>query len=112
MLKIKVAQSYLTLHNLMDYTVYGILQARILEWVALQCSRLQFNSWVRKICWSRDNLTTPVFMGFPGGSTGTEYICNMGDLGLIPGLGRSPEEGSGNPLQYACLENPIDGGAW
>ena len=38
--------------------------------------------------------------------------CNAGDLGLIPGLGRSPGEGNGNPLQYSCLENPMDRGAW
>ena len=38
--------------------------------------------------------------------------CNPGDLGSIPGSGRSPEEGNGNPLQYSCLENPMDGGAW
>ena len=49
---------------------------------------------------------------FPGGSDGKESACNMGDLGLIPGLGRSPGEGNGNPLQYSCLENPMDGGAW
>ena len=41
-----------------------------------------------------------------------ESACNEGDLGLIPGLGRSPGEGNGNPLQYSCLENPMDGGAW
>ena len=45
-------------------------------------------------------------MGFPGGSDGKESTCNAGDLGLIPGLGRSPGEGNGNPLQYSCLENP------
>ena len=39
-------------------------------------------------------------------------VCNVGDLGLIPGLGRSPGEGNGNPLQYSCLKNPMDGGAW
>ena len=44
-------------------------------------------------------------MGFPGGSAGKESACNVGDLGLIPGLGRSPGEGHGNPLQYSCLEN-------
>ena len=38
--------------------------------------------------------------------------CSVGDLGSIPGLGRSPGEGNGNPLQYSCLENPMDGGAW
>jgi len=45
-------------------------------------------------------------MGFPGGSDGKESACNAGDMGLISGLGRSPEEGHGNPLQYSCLENP------
>ena len=51
-------------------------------------------------------------MGFPGGSEVKASACNAGDLGLIPGLGRSPGEGNGNPLQYSCLENPMDGGAW
>ena len=50
--------------------------------------------------------------GFPGGSDSKASACNAGDLGLIPGLGRSPGEGNGNPLQYSCLENPMDGGAW
>ena len=45
-------------------------------------------------------------------SVGKESACNAGDLGLIPGLGRCPGEGNGNPLQYSCLENPIDRGAW
>ena len=44
--------------------------------------------------------------GFPGGSDGKECALNVGDLGSIPGLGRSPGEGHGNPLQYSCLENP------
>ena len=51
-------------------------------------------------------------MGFPGASDGKESACNTGDLGLIPGLGRSPGEGTGNPLQCSCLENPMDRGAW
>ena len=45
-------------------------------------------------------------MGSPGGSDGKESACKAGDAGLIPGLGRSPGEGNGNPLQYSCLENP------
>ena len=45
-------------------------------------------------------------LGFPGGSEGKASACNAGDLGLIPGLGRSSGEGNGNPLQYPCLENP------
>ena len=51
-------------------------------------------------------------VGFPGGSEVKASACNVGDLGSIPGLGRSPGEGNGNPLQYSCLENPMDGGAW
>ena len=51
-------------------------------------------------------------MGFPGGSVVKNPPANAGDMGLIPGLGRSPREGNGNPLQYSCLENPIDKGAW
>ena len=50
--------------------------------------------------------------GFPGGSEVKVSAYNAEDLGLIPGLGRSPGEGNGNPLQYSCLENPMDGGAW
>ena len=49
---------------------------------------------------------------FPGGSVHKEYACNAGDLGSIPGFGRSPGEGNGNPLQYYFLENPMDRGAW
>ena len=49
---------------------------------------------------------------FPGGSDDKASAYNAGDLGSILGWGRSPEEGNGNPLQYSCLENPMDGGAW
>ena len=49
---------------------------------------------------------------FLGGSDGKESACNVGDLGLIPGSGRSPGEGNGNPFQYSCLENSMDRGAW
>ena len=50
---------------------------------------------------------TKITLSFPGGSDGKESACNARDLGLIPGLGRSPGEGHGNPLQYFCLENPL-----
>ena len=50
--------------------------------------------------------------GFPGGSAGKTSVCNAGDPGLIPGLGRSPGEGNGSPLQYSCLENLMDSRAW
>ena len=51
-------------------------------------------------------------MGFPGGSDSKETTCNAGDLGSIPGWGRFPGGGHGNPLQYSCLENLMDRGAW
>ena len=51
-------------------------------------------------------------MGFPGGPAGKESTCNVGDLGSIPELGRSLGGGHGNPLQYSCLENPMDRAAW
>ena len=55
---------------------------------------------------------TTHLLGIPDGSDSKESICNVGVLGLIPGLGRSPGEGNSNPLQYSCLENPMDRGAW
>ena len=51
-------------------------------------------------------------MDFPGGSDSKESACNTGDTGLIPGTGRSPEEGNGYPLQYSCMENSMYRGAW
>ena len=51
-------------------------------------------------------------MGSPGDSDSKQSVYSVGDLGSIPGLGRSPGEGNGNPFQYSCLENPMDGGAW
>ena len=53
-----------------------------------------------------------MLQGFPDGSDGDESTCNVGDLGLIPGSGKSPRERNGNALQYSCLENPTDRGAW
>ena len=58
---------------------------------------------VRKISW---------YLCFPGVSDSKESACHVGDLGLVAGLGRSPGEGKGHPLQYSCLENPMDRGAW
>ena len=57
-------------------------------------------------------IKTNVIPGFPGGSASKESACNAGDLGVIPGLGRFPGEGNDNPLQYSCLDNPMDRGAW
>ena len=68
----------------------------------------QFDSWVGRIPWRRDRLPTPVYLGFPCRSAGKESTCNVGDLGSIPGLGKSPGEGKGYPLQYSGLENFTD----
>ena len=53
-----------------------------------------------------------IFWGFPGGSDSKASACSVGDPGSIPGLGKSPGEGNGNPLQNSCLENSMDGEAW
>ena len=87
----EAAHSCSTLSDPMDCSppgssVYGIFQARVLEWGAI------------------------AILGFPGGSDGKESVYNAGDPGSISGLGRSPGEGNGSPLQYSCLENPMDGG--
>ena len=60
------------------------------------------------MCWRRDRLPTPVFLGFPCGLAGKESSCNVGDLVSIPGLRRSPGEGKGYTLQYSGLENSMD----
>ena len=115
-----IFQTYLTLELFLLVTGHTDIQKTMLRgtyglpwqlsWqrIHLQCRRPQFDSWVRKICWRRDRLPTPVFLGFPCGSAGKESTCNAGDLGLIPGLGRSPGEGKGYPLQYSGLENSMD----
>ena len=51
-------------------------------------------------------------LGFPGGLAGKESTCNEGDMGSIPGLGRCPKEGNGDPLQYSYLENTMERGGW
>ena len=65
-----------------------------------------------KIEWKRFQLRCTSFHWFPGGPDYKETACNERDLGLIPGLGRSPGEGNGNPLQYSCLENLMDRRVW
>ena len=70
----------------------------------MQETQVQFLGWEDPL--EKGMATTPVFLGSPGGSDDKESVCSAGDLGLIPGLGRSPGGGHGNPLQYSCLENP------
>ena len=69
-------------------------------------------TFVGKVMSQLFNMLSRLVMGFPGGSDGKASAYNVEDLGLIPGSGRSPGEGNGNPLQYSCLENPMDQGAW
>ena len=90
---------------------WAFLVAKLVKnWPAMQETPVQVLG--QQDLWRRDRLPTPVFLGFPGGSDSKEFICNVGDLGSIPGLGRFAGGGHGNPLQYSCLENPMDRGAW
>ena len=73
-------------------------------------STIKVNVLVAQSC--RLFATPSTIAGLPGGSEVKASACNAGDQGSIPGLGRSPGEGNGNPLQYSCLENPTDRGAW
>ena len=82
------------------------LVAQLLR-IHLQCRRPRFNSWVRKIHWRRDRLPTPVFLGFACGSASKESACNVRELGSVPGLGRTPGERKGYPLQVG-LEGSMD----
>ena len=118
----QVTQSCLTLCDPMDcslpgFSVHGIFQARILQWVAIFFSRrsCSSSSWTRdwtqvsRIVGRRFTVwaTREVLKGFPCSSAGKESACNEGDLGSLPGMGRSPGEGKGYPLQYSGLENSM-----
>ena len=80
--------------------------------IGTRLSRIRSNRY--SFFTTEDNIHT--YMGtygdFPGGSDGKASAYNAGDPGLIPGPGRSPGEGNGNPVQCSCLENPMDGGVW
>ena len=90
-------------------SVHGILQARTLEWVAMPSSRESSQprhwtdvSYLSLLHWKVGSWVPPC------SSDGKESACNVGGLGLLPGSGRSPGEGNGNPLKYSCLENSKD----
>ena len=72
----------------------------------MQETPVQFLGWEDVL--EKGQASHSIFLGFPCGSAGKESACNVGDLGLIPGLGRSPGEGKGYPHQYSGLENSID----
>ena len=73
---------------------------------------LAIQTFVNKVISLFFNTLSRFIMGFPGGSEVKASASNAGDPGSFPGSGRYPGEGNGNPLQYSCLENPMDGGAW
>ena len=106
--KVLVTQPCLTLCNLWTVAYQAPL--------SLEFSRQEYWSWLS--CPPPGMfLTQGLNLGFlhchfPGGSDGKASAYNVGDSGSISGLGRSPGEGNGNPLQYSCLENPMDGGLW
>ena len=136
----KLLQSCPTLCNLIDGSplgspVPGILQARTLEWVAisfsnawkwkvklklLSCVRLLATPWTAahqtppSMRFSRQDywIGVPLPSPFPRWLSGKESACQEGDPSSIPGSGRSPGGGHSNPLQYSCLKNPMDRGAW
>ena len=103
--------------NLPGSSVLGTLQARTLKWVAMPSSRGS-SPMGSNLCllhllhWQVDSLPCSLIRCFPGRSDGKESACNAGDLGSIPGSGRSPGEGNGYLLQYSCLENSANRGAW
>ena len=81
---------------------------RIVNWPHTPACRAEFSKGLAHLCFG---FCFVFFWGLPGGSDGKASACNVGDLGSIPRLGRSPGEGNGNPLQYSCLESSMDGGA-
>ena len=83
----------------------------MLQWI-LGCMYLLGPCFSLDICPGVGLQSHMVALGFPCGSAGKESTCNAGDLGSIPGLGRSPGEGKGNPLQYSCLKVSMDRRAW
>ena len=110
-------------------SVHGISQARILEWIAISYSIGDLPDTGMKPMspalvggfFTTESSQKPILcivmcicqsLGFPGGSDGKESACNTGDLGSMPGLGRSPGKGDNSPLHYSCLENSMDRGAW
>ena len=95
--------------------VSGVTQSWTrLKWLSscLKCRKSWLDSWVRKIYWRRDRLPTSVLLGFPSGSAAKESAHNAGDLGSIPGSGRSPQKRNGYPFQYSGLDNSMDYSPW
>ena len=94
------------LYSLMGFTAWIHLWKALLAHYPIGS---MFSSLLPWFCFC---IAVHLILGFPGGSDGKAFACSVGDLGSIPGLGRSPGEGNGNPLQYSCLEKSMDWGAW
>ena len=92
-----VAKSSIQLSDWTEAYIYASLVAQLIKNLSAM-QETQFNSWTWKFPWRRGRLPTLVFLGFPRGLDGKEFASNVGDLGLIPGLGRSPGRGHGHPL--------------
>ena len=86
----------------MPYHMWASLEAQLVKNLPANAG----DPWVGKIPWRKDWLPTPVFLGFPADSDGKESACNVGGLGSVPKLGRSPGGEHVNPIQHSCLENP------
>ena len=99
---------------LMSFFFFNLLEANhftTLQWVLSYIDMNQPWSYMYSPSLIPPPMSLDVLRGFPGSSDGKMSACNAGDLGSIPGSGRSPGEGGGNPLQYSCLENSMDTGA-
>ena len=101
------------------FLLQGIFSTQESNWGLLHCRQIlyqlnyqgspdktRFDSWIGKVHWRRERLPTPVFFGFPCGSAGEESACNVGDLGSIPGLGRSPGKGKGSHCSILAWRIP------
>ena len=84
--------------------MYYFLQLHVYLQLSQSLMQKKKNIYIYRMLWSG--------LGYPSGSDGEESTCNARDMGSIPGLGRSPGEGNGSPLQYSCLGDPMDRGAW
>ena len=91
---------------------WRILSITLLAWIIAKTIYWRVMALGTLYCHCHLISTTTLYKGLPGGSDGKESACNAGDQGLVPGLGRSLGEGNGNPIQYSCLENSMDRGAW
>ena len=102
---------FITLFHSID--IITQLCAKLLQSCLTLCDPMVTNpSLLHLLHWQAGSLSWYYPICFPGGSEVKASACNVGDLGSIPGSGRSPGEGNGNPLRYSCLENPMDRGAW